>query len=669
MRRFFLTVLSCFVATLLFAQDKGDTRTKAVTAADFNVSSPVVDANANAVILADIGNTDLVGNTNGYFSVIFKQFKRVLLRNRNAFDEATIKVPLYAGVNTSTEERIEELEATTYNLENEQVVATKLDKASVFTEKLNKEYNLKKFTFPNIKEGSIIEYTYTIKSPFRHHLRTWYFQDNYPVLWSQYSVTIPHIYKYLISKIGYLPYAIDTAKTVFRSYSILQTNAYGNSDRITVSGNAVSATWAIKDAPAFKSEGFISSPKNVTSKITFQLKEIQYSETDVRLIVKDWFSTAGDLMKDADFGLELTEPKGWVSDLVKQAGASGSSYEQAKRLFEYVRDNFKCTDHDARWLSQPLKKTWQTKTGNVVDINIILTAALIEKGFVADPVLLSTRANGFANETTAFLGEYNYVLSKVSIDNIDYLLDASQPQLGFGRLTAECYNNSGRVINPKLPALVNLSPDSLQEVKLTNVNIINGEGTGLIGAFNSNLGYMESLRLRDKLTGTKQDEYFKELKKEYSSEISLTNLVIDSLKQLDEPVAIHYDMKLNFGEEDILYINPLFGEVYKKNPFAAAERLYPVEMPYRMKEVYVFNMEIPKGYKLDELPKSTRVKLNENEGMFEYIIARSSDYIQLRCILSLDKTVFSPDDYETLRNFFGFIVKKQAEQIVFKKIN
>ena len=79
-------------------------------------------------------------------------------------------------------------------------------------------------------------------------------------------------------------------------------------------------------------------------------------------------------------------------------------------------------------------------------------------------------------------------------------------------------------------------------------------------------------------------------------------------------------------------------------------------------------MEIPTGYKVDELPKSTRVKLNENEGMFEYIATSDANTIQLRYKLVLNKATFNPEDYATLRDFYGYVVKKQAEQIVFKKI-
>ena len=79
-------------------------------------------------------------------------------------------------------------------------------------------------------------------------------------------------------------------------------------------------------------------------------------------------------------------------------------------------------------------------------------------------------------------------------------------------------------------------------------------------------------------------------------------------------------------------------------------------------------MQVPTGYKVDELPKSARVALNNNEGMFQYLIQQTDDHIQLMCKLKLNKATFGPDDYETLRNFFAFVVEKESEQIVFKKL-
>jgi len=40
----------------------------------------------------------------------------------------------------------------------------------------------------------------------------------------------------------------------------------------------------------------------------------------------------------------------------------------------------------------------------------------------------------------------------------------------------------------------------------------------------------------------------------------------------------------------------------------------------------------------------------------------------LRYVLNIKKATFDPEDYNNLRDFYTFIVKKEAENIVFKKM-
>ena len=90
-------------------------------------------------------------------------------------------------------------------------------------------------------------------------------------------------------------------------------------------------------------------------------------------------------------------------------------------------------------------------------------------------------------------------------------------------------------------------------------------------------------------------------------------------------------------------------------------------MPHALDETYIFNMEVPEGYAIDEVPKSTKVLFNDDEGYFEYLVDKSESLIQMRTRVKLNKANFKPEDYSVLRDFFGFIVKKESEQIVFKK--
>jgi hypothetical protein len=106
-----------------------------------------------------------------------------------------------------------------------------------------------------------------------------------------------------------------------------------------------------------------------------------------------------------------------------------------------------------------------------------------------------------------------------------------------------------------------------------------------------------------------------------SNDVAVGELQIDSLNNYDEPLHIQYNIDLkDFGSEDIVYFSPLLVEAYKDNYFKSAERKYPVEMPFTFDETYVLNMQVPKGYVVDEIPKSARVAMNDNDGYFEYLV-------------------------------------------------
>jgi hypothetical protein len=248
-----------------------------------------------------------------------------------------------------------------------------------------------------------------------------------------------------------------------------------------------------------------------------------------------------------------------------------------------------------------------------------------------------------------------------------YFLDASEPRLGFGFLPLRCYNGHARVINKAAEAL-DLTPDSVLEQKFTSIFVVNDEKGKIVGNVQQTPGYYESCELRNRIKEKGQDQLLKDIKKGFGTDIEISNARIDSIDQYEYQLGINYDFDVKEDWGDIIYLNPMFGEGYKENPFKSAERVYPVEMPYAMDETYNLQMEVPQGYVLDELPKPLIVKLNEqDDGIFEYRISESGGQISLRSRIRFKRTYYLPDDYDNLREFFNLIVEKQNEQIVFKK--
>jgi hypothetical protein len=294
---------------------------------------------------------------------------------------------------------------------------------------------------------------------------------------------------------------------------------------------------------------------------------------------------------------------------------------------------------------------------------------LRHEGMEVDPIILSTRDNGATYEAYPILDQFNYVICRLKIDDVKYYLDASHEYLGFDKLPEECYNGHSRVINVKFPEIVYFLPDSLKEGKTTSVFISQSEKDKgkMEGSFQSKLGYFESTGIREQLKKKSVQDFFKKAKADYSFDVDILNPSFDSLDQKELPITETYTFTFDKPAEGMLYINPMMGEGVKENYFKSTQRHYPVEMPYAMDETYVFNMEVPEGYEIAELPKSARVSYNGTDGSFDYLVDKTADHIRLLSHIKLNKARFAPDEYDSLREFFGYIVKKHAEQVVLKK--
>ncbi len=627
-----------------------------------------VDSSAQAVIIADRGVSKFVGNNNGWFSLEFSRKTRIHILNKAAYDVATISVPIYKSTSSDSKEELLNVKATTYNLENGKVTETKMGKNSIFADKLSKNNILEKFTLPNLKEGCIIEFEYEINSDFLRNLQPWAFQGNYPVLWSEYEVGIPDFFAYIFLTQGYQSFYIRDTKSRADNFSGRSQNSTSASDRFSFTANVDEHRMVMKDVPALKRESFTSTINNHIAKIEFQLSEFRYPLSPQR-IMGTWKQLDEELMKAEYFGQNITRNNNFLDDEIPLSAKliKENNLQKAKLIYEHVRDNYTCTDHWAYGMNQNFKNMLKVKNGSVAEINMMLISMLRNLGYKADPVIIGLRSRGVTYSLYPIIERFNYLVVELNLDGKKYYLDASEPMNGFGKLDPDCYNGHARVINGG-PQPIEFNPDSLLERKVTSIYIINDEKGNSTGSMQQVPGYFESTQLSELIKDKGKDAMLTAIKKDFNAEIEIENLNIDSLNLKDNPIGISYDFKLNNDKEDIIYLNPMFGERYETNPFKSAERVYPVEMPYTEDETYIFSMEVPTGYVVDELPKSMVLKLNEfDDGLFEYRMSVSDNTISFRCRLRIKRTFFAPDEYELLREFFGMVVAKQNEQIVFKK--
>jgi len=256
-----------------------------VTAKDFDVSSSkIIDSGASAVILYEAGSTHFIGNNSNWFDYVYTCTRRIKINSQKAFDLATVKLPLFVynakdPNDLDNNEIVSNVKAVTYNLDNGKISAIQLDTKDVFTDKEDEDLVVKKFTLPAIKEGCIIEYTFTITSPDYGNMHSWKFQHpEYPVLWSEYQVSIPSTLTFAVIKQGLDSYYINKGWEGRENYSVNKDaqdqNNYLNSQQLVVRANTTNHRWVQKDIRPLNAETIFHLLIIMLTKLSFSFQEL-----------------------------------------------------------------------------------------------------------------------------------------------------------------------------------------------------------------------------------------------------------------------------------------------------------------------------------------------------------------------------------------------------------
>jgi hypothetical protein len=632
-----------------------------VKKSDFSPVSQLITPETYAVVLEEKGETILDATPQTGFFTKYHYFKRLLILNKNGLNQSTDFVYYNSEMNGK---KLKSLRVSTYNLENGEIVATAIPEKDLFIEDPKKDVLKVKFAYPNAKVGSILEIEYTVNRGSRE-LKDWFFQHAYPVLRSSYSVRIPNNLNFVITLQNkkYLA-AVKKDSLVKNIYSWTYTY-----EDITV----YTVNWTFENIPAMKEEPFTSTIDNYIGCIKFQLAVRPLQPGSSERLINDWQWVSNRLLAGSDFGLPINDPNPLMFKLAKTiVQPDDPGIVKAHKIYSFVRDHLKAESRSWGITDHPsLEEVYKSGIGNTGEINLLLIALLKTQKLNAEGVILATRDNGLTNISYPVVENFNYAICRLEIAGKVYFLDASVPTIGFGKLPVDCYNGQARVID-KNPSAVYFSPDSIRESSSIYVVIENDLSKKFLNVdWTEHPGYYESSNIRQNIrdNNNSQDVWVKSYSKKKSFTESLDSFSISDLKDLEHPVSLNFKTRISPSGQEHYYFNPMMHAGLDNNPFVSAERNYPVELPYVFDESYVLNMEIPDGYEVEELPKSVRIKLNEKDGIFEYLIQKNENSIQFKNVLNIKKATFDPDDYNNLRDFYAFIVKKQAEVIVFKKIN
>ncbi|WP_160111135.1 DUF3857 domain-containing protein [Dysgonomonas sp. Marseille-P4361] len=266
------------VLSILFCAQISNAQSKygKTTMDEMKINSCEIDATAKAVVLMKDGFTEFKYDDLKGFLYEYTYRVKIKILKEEGLDQCEGSVSYYYGPNISSREEVRGLSGTTYNLENGKIEKTKLSKDFIVTEEHDDVNKRIKFTMPGAKVGSIIEYKYTLVSPFNYNLRGFNLQSYVPVLNVRYEIIIPEYFMYNQSVQGHErinPVKVDDINLKF---SMRLEDGDGRSFNYTDQCSAKKYIYAAENLVAMKEEPFIWSTEDYISRIDFELRSFQF---------------------------------------------------------------------------------------------------------------------------------------------------------------------------------------------------------------------------------------------------------------------------------------------------------------------------------------------------------------------------------------------------------
>jgi len=627
------------------------------------------DPSAVAAILFKKGNVTFEYDQNAGFFVVTEVITRIKIYKKEGYEWANQEVNYYADSNTN--EKVSVSDAVTYNVVEDKIEKTKLKSDGEFVEKINKYWNRKKITMPNVKEGSVLEFRYTIRSPRYGSLRDWSFQTSIPVNYSEYNTYIPEYFTYNSNQKGFFSPKVIVEK---KSNSIMLTSK----ERITGVATTFSTDkidytethtkYLSENLPAIKEEAFVNNIDNYTSSISHELSMTKFPNATLEYYSTDWESVTKTIYEYSDFGPELNKTGYFEDDISTLIAGINTPIEKIATIFNFVKTSVKWNDYTGYSCNDGVKTAYKNKTGNVAEINLMLTAMLRFAGLNANPVLVSTRSNGIAHFPSR--NAFNYVIAAVETPEELILLDATEIYSVPNVLPLRDLNWFGRLIRKDgTSSQVDLMPKTLsKEIVYMNVDLkTDGSADGKARVQLTN---HQALEFRKSILVLDKDNYLEKLETSHSN-IEISDYSRENELDLSQPIVEKYSFKDNKSIEiinDKIYISPMLFLNTTENPFKQEVREYPIDFGYPTEEKFNINIKIPEGYVVESMPKGVSLTTGENIGLFKYIIANPEGSVQIVITTDINSAIVPADFYEVLKDFYQQMIDKQNEKIVLKKI-
>jgi hypothetical protein len=525
-----------------------------------------------------------------------------------------------------------------YDDQNNPVI-TKLDHKAIYKNKINSIVSEVTFALPNVKVGSIIEYKYESVKKSYDGLKDWKFQMNIPVLLSTYDLYI-------------LPNC-QFAYTVYKS-SYLQIDIKPDQSQGKIS-------FTMKNIPGLRDEPFMAADRDYLQRVTFQLSGYTNYMGEKKL--NTWEDITRNLLNSEYFGTQLNKNISNTGELKALCDGISSEIEKMKVIHNYIRTHI-VWNQSYGIETYGIKSAWEKKKGSTADINLLLINLLKDNGLDAYPILISERDNGKVDTTYPYTNQFDLVAAYILVDGKSYILDGTDTKTPTGIIPFTFLNTKGFIVDRKKGGFITITDNSRKDRGLINI-LAQIDPTGIIkgqaAVYNYDYARLDKERMYNNDISKYKDDYAKT----YS--VKIDSLKLEGTESDSLPLTEIIDLSSGLNKSGNYYLlNYNLFTGYNKNPFVSNNRFTNIDFGCLTSDLLNASFIIPDNFAIESLPKNITIKAPDNSMSLTRMFDKQDNTIRCMAKIDIQKSEFTPEEYQMVQGFFKQMLDYLNEPIVLK---
>jgi uncharacterized protein DUF3857/transglutaminase superfamily protein len=525
------------------------------------------------------------------------------------------------------------------------------------------EIKYKVLRIPAPDPGNIVGYEYEVEEQpfFLQHM--WYFQEHDPVRESHYSLKLPPGWEYKVSWIG---------------HPEIKPAEVGNNG----------SRWVVTDVKGIRDESEMPPLRGVMGQML-----VSFFPPGGRAV--NGFTAWSDMGK---WYSALLAGRVAASDPIKQQAAAltaskSTSVQKMQALAEFVQHDIRYVAIElgiGGWQPHPAPEVFSHRYGDCKDKATLMRSMLQEIGIESYHVVINTERGSVTRETPAHAGGFNHAITALKlpdgVSDPSLLATLQHPKLGtilffdptdqitpFGQIKGALQSNYGLLVTPDGGELVELPQQASDTNSIRRIAKLTLDSNGTLS------GEVKEVRLGDRAWAerwrlravTKDADRIKPIEDLLAGSLSsfhLTRASFTNLQRTDQPFGFDYTFESNGYAKNaggLLLVRP---RVIGRKSSAVLEtkepRQFPVEFEGPSLDTDSFDIALPPGYEVDELPPP--VTEDHSFASYHSKTEASGGVLHYTRTLEIKELSVPVSKMEELKRFYRVIASDERNNAVLK---